>query len=189
MLTQAAFDLETSSLNADYGILMVAVIRYQGQPKPVIFRGDKMNPRWKTNRSDDSAIVKEVADAIRDVDVLFAHNGSTGRFGFDLPFLQARLARHRLPHLERKKIIDPVQIARNQFRLSSNSLESVAAHLKLAPKMRLPPEVWVKASHDGDRKSMDTVVARCVSDVEILVEIVKSVKGYVKQIDSRGSAW
>jgi uncharacterized protein YprB with RNaseH-like and TPR domain len=189
MLSQAAFDLETSNLNADYGVLLVAVIRVAGQKKPIVLRGDRLNPKWRTRRSDDSVIVARVAQILDKQDVLFAHNGSPGRFGFDLPFLQSRLAKHRLEPLKKRKIVDPVAIARNQFRLSSNSLESVSAHLGLPPKIKLRPDVWVRASHDGDREAMNQVVERCVSDVDILVAIVEAVKGYVSQIDSRGSAW
>lgn len=188
MLSVAAFDLETSSLNADYGILGVAVIQPGDGTEPIVFRGDLMNRKWKTRRSDDSAIVKAVGDALQGYDILVAHNGSTGR-GFDLPFLQARRAKWGFSPLPRMKIIDPVQIARQQFRLSSNSLRSISAHMGLPPKMELAPSVWLEAFLDGDKDAMDTIVERCKSDVAILVEIVKRVKGYCRQLDHRGSAW
>jgi DNA polymerase III epsilon subunit-like protein len=188
MLSVAAFDLETSSLNADYGILLVGVVHTAGAAEPTVFRGDTLAKNWKSRRSDDSAVVKAVAECLMGHDVLVAHNGATGR-GFDMPFLQARLAKWGLPPMPRRKIIDPVQIARNQFRLSSNSLESISSHLGLPPKMKLPPSVWLEAFLDGDKTAMDTIVARCTSDVAILVEIFKAVKGYVAQIDSRGSSW
>src|SRR5262245_47444543 len=182
VLTQAAFDLETSSLNGDYGSLGVAVIHPAGEENPIVLRGDVLNKNWKTKRSDDSAIVKEVAEELSSYDILIAHNGAAGRFGFDIPFLQARLVRWGLPPFPRKKIIDPVQIARNQLRLSGHSLESIAGHLGLEQKMRLANSVWVEAFLDGTRAAMDLIVERCKSDVRILCEIVKSIKGYCHQL-------
>lgn len=188
MLSVCAFDLETSSLNADYGVLLVGVVHPAGAAEPLVFRGDKLNKNWKAKRSDDKAVVKAVAECLASHDVLIAHNGSTGR-GFDIPFLQARLARWGLPPIPRRKMIDPVQIARNQFRLSSNSLESISSHLGLPPKMKLAPSVWLEAFLDGDKAAMDTIVARCTSDVAILIEIFKAIKAYVATIDHRGSSW
>src|SRR5262249_51982400 len=107
MLTVAAFDLETSSLNGDYGILGVAVIQPAGEEiPPIVLRGDELNKKWATRRSDDRAIVKEVSEELQSYDILIAHNGAAGRSGFDIPFLQARLARWSLPPFPRKKIID-----------------------------------------------------------------------------------
>ena len=189
MLSVAAFDLETCNLNADYGILGVAVVKTTATKKPIVFRGDQLNKRWKTRRSDDSAIVKAVAEELKRHDILIAHNGAAVRFGFDIPFLQARLAHHGMPVFPRMKIIDPVQIARKNFRLSGYSLETIANHLGLEMKMKLPPSVWTEAFLDGCPKAMDTLVARCVSDVRILCGVVDAVKGYCATLDSRGSSW
>jgi uncharacterized protein YprB with RNaseH-like and TPR domain len=189
ILSIAAFDLETTNLNADYGILMAAVVRTNYSKKPIIFRGDETNPKWKTKRSDDSEIVRAVSEELQKHDILVAHNGATGGWGFDIPFLQTRLAKWNLPPFPRKKLIDPVQIARKQFRLSSNSLASVAGHLGLENKMYLAPDVWTQAALDGDKKAMDQIVARCSSDVRILVCIVAHIKSYCATLDHRGSSW
>lgn len=189
MLSIAAFDLETSNLNADYGRLLCGVVWAAGASEPKVFRGDTLNKKWKNDREDDSAVVRAVAEELAGHDILIAHNGAAGGFGFDIPFLQSRLACHRMPAFPRKKIIDPVRIARQQFRISGNSLESISAHLGLTPKMKLPPAVWVKASHNGCKESMNLIVERCVSDVRILCEIIQQLKGYVTQIDAKGSWW
>lgn len=189
MLSQGAFDLETFGLNADYGVLGVCVVYDADTKETTVLRADQMNRRWKSCRSDDSAIVRATAELLGKYDILIAHNGAPGRFGFDLPFLQSRLARHKLPAFARKKIIDPVQIARSQFRLSSNSLEAVSAHIGGPPKLHLAPEVWTRAFLDGDKAAMDTIVERCVSDVQLLVDVVKAVKPYCHQLDHRGSSW
>lgn len=188
MLTIAAFDLETSNLSGDYGVLGVAVVQPSTARAPVVYRADEICKDWAKGRSNDREIVRRVAESLASFDILIAHNGATGR-GFDVPFLQSRLARWGLPAFPRKKMIDPVQIARNQFRLSSNSLESISAHLGLEPKMKLPPSVWLEAFLDGDKRAMDRIVARCKSDVKILCDIVKVVKSYCQQLDHRGSSW
>ena len=183
MIGAACFDLECSSLNADFGIILAAVIKTPFK-KPKIFRLDKMNPHWKTRRSDDSPIVKAVAEELVKYDILVAHNG----VDFDVPFLRTRLMIHDLPPFPDIKIVDPVKIARRNLRLSSNRLERIASTLGVNQKLRVDGRVWMSAILDGDRRAMDQIVDKCVADVLTVESVVNYLKPYTTMFNSWGSA-
>jgi len=76
-------------------------------------------------RSNDKPVVRSLLDALNDYDVLIAHNG----LKCDLVFIRTRLAKWNLKPLPEKKLIDPVQIARNKLRMSGSSLDKLASFI------------------------------------------------------------
>ncbi|MCI0628569.1 MAG: ribonuclease H-like domain-containing protein [Acidobacteria bacterium] len=184
MLSSCCFDLETSSLDAGFGIILCAVIKGSNQKKPTVLRADELNPEWDTRRSDDSAIVMAIAEELDKYDVLVAHNGAR----FDIPYLRTRMARWKLGPFPNKKLVDPLQLARNKFRLGRNSLAALGSLINAPEKTPVDGQVWVKASLDGDRDAMKYICRHCVRDVEILELVLDAVKGYCGTINSWGSA-
>lgn len=180
----ACFDLECTNLNADFGVILCGVVKGAGQPAKV-FRADKLNKKWATKRSDDSAVLMAIVEELDKYDIWVAHNGAK----FDVPWLRSRMLRHGLGLLPTKKLVDPVQLARNKLKLSYNSLEKVANHLKCNSKTEVLPDMWLSASLDGCRKSMDYIVEHCVQDVLVLEQVVSRLKGYASVINSYGSGF
>jgi len=185
MITSACFDLETSSLNANFGVILVGVVKpADGEPK--VFRADNLNKEWKTKRSDDSAVVQAIRDELLQYDILVAHNGAR----YDIPFMRTRMALWGMGSFPSKKLVDPYQIARNRFRMSSNSLDSLSD--LMGTKHKKTPvrgQLWMKAAMDGDRKAMQYITDHCIIDVLILEELVDKVKDYSSVFDNRGSGW
>lgn len=179
-----AFDLETTSLNADFGVVLCGVVLpgHDGA-KPKIFRADHLNKDWQKCRSDDRAVVKAIVEELRNYDVWIAHNG----LKFDVPFLRTRLLAHDLPPLPNNKLIDPLQLARSKLRMSWNSLEKLAQHLGCNQKTQVDGEHWLRAALDGDRKSMNYIVDHCIKDVIVLDDVVGALKAYSSTINSWGS--
>lgn len=182
MISVASFDLECSSLNADFGIVLCGVVKPQNAD-PIIFRADKLNKKWKTKRSDDSAVVKAIIDELSKYDVVCAHNG----LRFDLPFLRTRAAMWGLPAVSSPKLIDPVLIARRNLKMSYNGLERLADFLGCNTKTPVEGAKWMRASLDGDVAAMDEIVEHCIQDVLMLEQIVGAVKGYCRAFDNKGS--
>jgi len=151
--------------------------------EPMVFRGDELNRKWKTKRSDDSAVVKAIIEELGRWDLLAAHNG----LKFDLPFLRTRAARWDLPPFSSPKLIDPVLIARRNLKMSYNGLERLADFLGCNTKTPVEGAKWMRASLDGDTEAMDEIVAHCVQDVLMLEKIVQAVKGYCRCFDNKGS--
>lgn len=184
MIRIATFDIETTALSADFGVILCAVVKEQTpNAKPQVFRADELNPHWDSKRSFDKPVVKAILDCLCEYDVLVAHNG----LKFDIPFIRTRLAKWRLHSLPDIKLIDPVQLARNKMRMSYNSLERLADYLGVNSKTPVTGDMWMRAALDGDRKSMDYIVKHCIEDVYTLDKIVDMVKPYSKAFNSFGS--
>ncbi len=179
----ACFDLECSNLNADFGIILAAVVK-PALKKPVIFRSDKLNPNWKTRRSDDSAICKLLSAELQKHDILVAHNG----VDFDLPFLRTRLMINGLPPLPETKIVDPVKLARKHLRFASNRLGNIASALGVNQRIPVEGYTWMQAVLDGNIKAMDQITEKCLADVLTLEDVVMKLKHYTFAFNSWGSA-
>lgn len=178
------FDLETTNLSADFGVVLCGVVK-PGHGKPIVFRADKLNPKWDTARDDDSAVVKAIVAELSKHDIWVAHNGAK----FDVPFLRTRLLRWGLEQLPNAKLIDPVWLARNKLRMSFNSLGQVANLLSCNTKTEVRPDQWLRASLGGCRKAMDYIVKHCVADVLVLEQVVGALKGYSTTFNTYGSGY
>jgi uncharacterized protein YprB with RNaseH-like and TPR domain len=186
MISTAVFDLETSDLAGDKGIILCGCIQSSTQKAMITFRTDDLNAGWKKGkRGDDSAVSKAIADCLSEHDVLVAHNGTR----FDLPFLRTRLARWGMKRLPDLKVIDPLSIAWRKLRMTRNSLGNIADHIGIKDKKTpLNMSIWMDAILNGSRKSMDLIVEHCVADVKVLEGVLNLVRPYVKVLDDRGSA-
>lgn len=185
MIRTGVFDLETSNLDADYGVLLCAVIKASDSKKLITLRTDD-NLSWQDGfRGNDKEIVSATADLLSGFDVLVAHNGTR----FDIPFLRTRLLRWGLPRLPDIKVVDPCSILWRKFKLHRNSLAALIDHLGLVErKTPLDMSVWSDAVLNGSRGSMDKIVKHCQQDVKVLAEAFNAVKPYLKVIDDRGSS-
>lgn len=183
-ITSCVFDIETSHLQADFGIVLCACIK-PAEKKIITFRGDELIPNWTSKRSDDGPLVKAIADELDKYDGWVAHNGRR----FDVPFLNTRLlkAGHK-PLRSPKFLIDPVELARNKLKMSYNSLEKLAQHLGCNSKTDVDPSVWLRAVLDGDKKALQYIVKHCQEDVITLEYVVEKLKELSTGYNNWGSS-
>lgn len=183
----AIFDLETSSLFADTGILLCSVIKEYGpHGKRVVLRADQF-PEWKTNRSNSRPIVEATLKALEDFDLFVAHNGQF----FDKTMLVSWAVKWGLPvALRFSKFIDPVMLARRHMRLSRRTLGNVLQFLEIPEqKTQILWSHWMKATIEGSTRSLDYIVEHCVVDVVALEKAYDRMRKLVKGIDEKGSAF
>lgn len=177
-----SFDLETSSLQAGFGVLLCAVIK-PWKKAPIVLRIDS-DPSGVN--SDDSRLVSATITALRPYNILIAHNG----VDFDRRFLNSRAVKWELDPLNpRGNIVDPVKIARRHLRVGSNSLASLSSFL--ATKHRKSPvdgDIWVRATLDRDKDAMDSIVKHCIADVLVLEEVAEKLIPFAGRITEWGSA-
>lgn len=176
----ASFDLETSNLNANFGIILCAVIKPFDGPCTIL-RGDSYRS-WRKKRSDDSALCRDIRAELERYDIWIAHNGTN----FDIPFLRTRLMRTG-ERLAQPKIVDPVKLARRYLRLGYNSLEQVAAQFGYYGKTKVEGRYWMEAVLDGSVEAMDYIVAHCVADVKLLEKVADKLGHLVPRIGNFGS--
>ena len=177
----ASFDIETSNLSANFGIVLCAVIQpWQG--KQIVLRKDEFDGV----NSDDSKLVGAVIQELNRYNVLIAHNGVR----FDRPFLNTRAAKWGLEPLSpRGNFVDPVFLARKHLRMSYNGLDTIAKYLHTKhQKTPLDPDLWVTAVLDQNKESLDQIVHHCKNDVFVLEEITEKLIGFVGRINEWGSA-
>lgn len=180
------FDLETWSLDRGWGVVMVASILTHGDGPPRIesytLRDFK---HWPKNRSNDSELGAAILKNLSGGHILVAHNG----LKFDLPYLNSVALKYGMPRLT-AKLIDPVQLFRQKYRIGSNSLGAIAQFLNLEEqKMPVTVETWRRALLDNDDASWETLVERCESDVRVLNQVASAIGHDVQKVDFKGSAW
>lgn len=180
------FDLETWALDRGWGVVMVGSILTHGDGPPRIesytLRDFKSWPKFRSNDSElAAALLKNLSEA----HILIAHNG----LRFDIPYLNSAALKYGMPRLT-SKLIDPVQLFRQKYRIGSNSLGAIAQFLNLEEqKMPVTVETWRRALLDNDDASWDVLVERCESDVRVLNSVASAVGHDVQKIDYKGSAW
>lgn len=177
----ATFDIETTSLRADFGSLLAVCIKPWGQ-KVQTYREDEY-PRERRSRNPE--MLKDVIHRLNEYPILVAHNG----VNFDRKWLNTVAVLEGLDPLDpRGKIIDPVLIARRHLGFSSNRLDALSDWLstkyKKSPVRR---DVWLRASLDADKEALDYIVDHCIKDVEVLEEVMWKMRQYIPQINAWGS--
>ena len=75
----------------------------------------------EAKEQDDVRIVTELAELIREADIIIAHNIRR----FDLPVVNTRLALQGLEPLDVPKTVDTLQIAKSNFKFSTNNLDNI----------------------------------------------------------------
>ncbi len=167
------FDLETSNLKADYGVILAGVIKdFRGEAH--VFRMDGF-PLWRKNRADDTAIIKAIRDKLSNYDIWVSYNGRR----FDIPFLNTRLVYHEMEPLGIKKHIDLLYQSRYKLLLHSSRLISVQEFFRLEnEKNTIDGNHWARALA-GYKDGMNYIVDHCERDVAVLEEVYEKMKQFV----------
>ena len=176
------FDLETTNLSADYGVILCAATS-GGKGVPTVFSQRKLSPDWSRSSHNDKEVCQQLIAELAQADFWVAHNGAN----FDIPFLYTRAAHWGLPTPPKKAILDPVIVARRHFRLSGNGLESLAKYFKLPRKTPLSSHVWMAASLERDYTAMTALERHCQRDVQILMGLAPIFRDLWRHLGSTGS--
>jgi uncharacterized protein YprB with RNaseH-like and TPR domain len=162
MLKRIWWDLETTDLNANWGNIIC--IGYQIEGEAIECLNIKDDRGWKP--WDDSRLVARFLRVItrEDVGLEVTHNGTL----FDIPYLQARMARNGLGVFPVKGHFDTYFAAKSKLRIRGKSLGSCAEFLGVRfKKTPLSPETWRLAAR-GDEVALDYIAKHCRADVRVL---------------------
>lgn len=158
-LSIAVFDIESTSLQADFGYVLCVSILDVRKGTTTTFRID--DPRNKDQRSD-KWVIREAVKKLNEYDMLVTWYG----IRFDVPFLNTRAALHRLPFLQRNYHRDLWFTSRGRLKLRSNRLAVVGEFLfDKTVKNAITPQVWNGAMR-GERKALNYVVHHCELDLK-----------------------
>lgn len=124
---------------------------------------------------DDKRIVTDLAEMIRQADIVIAHNGDR----FDIPMFNNRLLQNKLEPLGPIRSIDTLTLARKNFRLAYNKLDYLGEYLGLGRKIKTDFDLWKKCYH-GDARALAKMSKYNVQDVKLLEQVFDALKPYVK---------
>jgi hypothetical protein len=126
---------------------------------------------------DDSRIVADLADIIRQADAVVAHNGSR----FDLPVFNGRLIKYGLEPLGPVRMIDTLTLSRNAFGLVYHKLDYLGEYLGLGRKIKTDIDLW-KGCVAGDQAALNQMKRYNRQDVLLLEKVFEAMKPYVKYL-------
>ncbi len=127
-----------------------------------------------THTSIDELLTLELWSPFNNSDVIVAYNGR----GFDVKEINARFLYYGLPVPSPYKVIDPLLIVKNKFRLPFKSLKYVAEFLGVTQKLdNSGNDMWKRASL-GDQEALDEMYKYNEYDVIVLREVYKKVQGW-----------
>lgn len=124
-------------------------------------------PSYSKNKTDDRPLIADLWKLFDEADILIAHNGDR----FDKKKSQTRFLGCGLPKPSPYRTIDTLKIARSQFSLGSNKLESIGQFLGLGGK--LPTTGWHlwRRCIDGDPKAWAQLKKYNRRDVTLLKDV------------------
>jgi len=167
-------DIETSHLNASFGIVYSWVIKEAeldvGMPCGFI------RPEEIHSPDQDRRLLQQLLQVAPRYTRLITYYGSR----FDIPFLRSRALIHKFDFIPYGKIehLDLYYVARSKLRIYSRSLEAVCETLGIPGKTPLKPEVWMRAWR-GDPEALAYIFQHNKADAEILEALHQRLARYI----------
>ena len=127
----------------------------------------------EAKEQDDSRIVAELADLVREADIVVAHNVNR----FDVPMLNNRLLVMGLEPLGNVRTIDTLKMAKKDFRLAYNKLDYLAEVLGFGKKIKTDFDLWKDCYH-GEHKALTQMLRYNKHDVVLLEKVFEKLLPY-----------
>lgn len=173
------WDIESTSLNADFGTILCVGWKWLDKPKVTVIDIHKYGVEGEP--WNDSGVIEKFLEVYNEADYTVAHYGSR----FDLPMVVTKCVKYGLPIPPPKVLVDTWRVARNNLKLHSNRLDAIAKFLTTADqKTGILPDEWRRAMC-GDRKALKYVVDHCRADVLVLEECFKVLRPMAQDEPSR----
>jgi len=169
-------DIEATNLKANFGMILSWYIKKEGKNEydyAVITKKEIFNYKF------DERLVKELLEALKNYDVIYAHYGSDWRF--DIPFIRTRAYVHNmeddLPDNMEMFIMDTYPIARAKLKLHSNRLGVIAETLGVANVKKTPLDAkkWTLAAV-GHPEALKYIALHNKRDVQLLERVHKKLR-------------
>lgn len=138
--------------------------------------------RFKKNRFtfkdafvDDYHVCKTIYDQLAQADIVVAHNNDQ----FDAKKINNGILKHGFKPLHRVQSIDTLKEARKHFKLESNSLDYLAAYLKVPRKKSTSKDMFLRASM-GDIDAIRETTIYGLDDLPPLIGVYYKLRPFMK---------
>jgi hypothetical protein len=177
-----SWDLETSNLKADYGIILCCGFKEVGTGKPEVISLRDF-PLFKKDPTNDRELCKAISARLLDTDCWLTWYGR----GFDVKFLNTRLLFHGLPPVPPGfPHIDGWLTSYKKLLLRNNRLRTVQEFLGLEEeKDAVKGPIWIKAL-SGDLKSFRYIINHCRKDVLVLEQAYEKLRPLLHEHPRKG---
>lgn len=175
----AFFDIETTDLKALMGRVLSCTILPLDSDDYTVIRGDEKPYRGKS-KIDDSKVVQGIKEELDKYNMVVGWNSKM----FDIPFINARLAKHGLAPVTPQFHLDLMWYAKgSSMRIGSARLDNVQKFLAPDGNAKTPIswEKWQLAS-TFDKEAMDEVIEHNVADVFVTRDMYHHLLPYVRNI-------
>lgn len=175
-------DIETSNLDANFGIMLSYCIKDGASNK--IYYGVITQEDIK-RFSADQTDKRIVADCIKDMmrfDKVVAHYGRR----FDMPYIRTRaiMCKVPFPYYGTLSLDDTWQWARNKLKLNSNRLDTILRSLcGKSEKTHIDFKYWIGGVR-GDKKSLNYILDHNKKDVIELEKAYNVLRDYIKETNT-----
>ncbi len=169
------FDIESTSLKADFGSILCIGYKYLGQstvycPSIMDYSG------WAKDPFDDRRLLRDFSKVWNEADMVVGYFSK----GFDVKFINARLGAWGMDFLAPAPHVDLFYTVKANLALSRKSLQNVGYHLHLSnEKTPVEGRIWMKAQQ-GRVSALHYVIRHCKSDVLILEEAYEILRPLVR---------
>jgi hypothetical protein len=126
---------------------------------------------------DDSRIVAELGELIRQADFVVAHNGDR----FDVPVLNARLLQLGLDPLGNPRQIDTLKLAKKNLKVAYNKLDYLGEYLGVGRKIDTDFQLWLDCMA-GVPAAIKKMAKYNRQDVLLLEKVFDALLPYVKNL-------
>ena len=174
----AIFDIESTSLKGDFGIILCCVMKEYGTDNRYIFQID-INDRDLLHAEKEMLL--DIKDCIDGFDVLAGYYSTK----FDSPMLRTRMLYHGIIPFEKIKHLDVYYTVKRIINTTSRRMERIGDLLRtnmmpdLPQKTKLDINEWIKVVHSRDRNSLGYIVDHCIADVDMLEGIINEIKPFL----------
>lgn len=165
-------DVETSSLHADIGSLVVVGFLLQKEEKFFFVENPKV----------EKEVLEEVIKFLDKIkkEKIYIWNAS-----FDIPFLISRCLKHGIDVkvFTKLKVFDLLKFTREFLRLSSNKLDDVSLFFDLEKNIKVTGKNVQKLYEDylsGDKNKKEEIINHCRDDLISLAKIYERAKDLIE---------
>lgn len=162
-------NLSQDNIHTEGGVILCASYKWLGE--------DQVHSLY--NKSDianneDCHVVAKLWELVEEADAVVAHNCAA----FDWKMLQARCLVNNFAPLPSVKIIDTLLMAKKNFRLPSNKLDSIADLLGLGRKISNSGISMWKNVQQGDEEALEQMLEYCKHDTELLEQVYLRLRSF-----------
>ena len=169
-------DIETSNLDANYGIILTYCIKVRDED--TIYKGVIDTKDLREGKFDKSLCKQLIKDMLK-FDVIMGYWSTC----FDIPFIRARCLKWHLnfPIYKAIEHKDVYYMVKRLMKLNRRSLEVATKHLGIKGKNHVLGDAWMKAvmcTGEIQQKALDYILEHNIRDVEITEKLHKRLESY-----------